>query len=227
MYLIMKLNKTQITIISQLAQTSLQPIFYWTGGTLLSSHYLHHRLSFDLDFFSSTKFGFDQINDFVQSVKALVPFSEVTFHKIYDRYEFICQGKEPIRLDFVWYNHEKKTLKKQLLYHGVFIDSFEDVSANKVIALVDRGEAKDLFDLYYILKKNTFSISSLLSMVKQKFGITIGQDLFWSQCYQIIPKLKIITPYLLDQKKESEIISSIDEFVRSHARSYLKNQLTG
>jgi len=86
----MELNKTQITIIDQLAYSPLQPIFYWTGGTLLSSCYLHHRLSFDLDFFSSTEFGFGQVNDFVRSVKPLVHFSEITFHKIYYILKKMC-----------------------------------------------------------------------------------------------------------------------------------------
>ena len=43
-------------ILAILAKHEIAKRFYWTGGTLLSHYYLHHRKSFDLDFFSDTEF---------------------------------------------------------------------------------------------------------------------------------------------------------------------------
>jgi len=46
-----KLNKLQIDILSFWEKDSFARNFYWTGGTLLSFYYMHHRRSEDIDFF--------------------------------------------------------------------------------------------------------------------------------------------------------------------------------
>lgn len=144
-----KLTTGQKIAIKQLANSSLKNIFYWTGGTLLSVYYFHHRLSYDLDFFSEKPFSFDQVRDLSLKIQKLGHFIGVSFKKIYDRYEFIFVNKEKLRIEFVYYNHKKKSLKKRKQFMGVYIDSLEDIAANKVLALLDRNEAKDLFDILF------------------------------------------------------------------------------
>lgn len=58
----MNLTPLQKKAIDLLAKSPLREKFYWTGGTLLSYHYLGHRKSLDVDFFSDEPFGFDEIN---------------------------------------------------------------------------------------------------------------------------------------------------------------------
>lgn len=56
-------------ILSTLAKSDLADRFYWTGGTLLSHYYLHHRKSFDLDFFTEKPFEHDELLPFIGAVK--------------------------------------------------------------------------------------------------------------------------------------------------------------
>jgi len=51
-----ELNALQRQVLDLFARSALREKFYWTGGTLLSAVYLHHRRSEDLDFFSDSPF---------------------------------------------------------------------------------------------------------------------------------------------------------------------------
>src|SRR3989338_4685168 len=79
----MILTKIQQETIKLLSQSELSKSFYWTGGTLLATHYLHHRLSEDLDFFSENHFSFENINPFIQELKQKIGFKQVTSTKIF------------------------------------------------------------------------------------------------------------------------------------------------
>ena len=49
----MEISSIQKKVLGLFKETPLKEKFYWTGGTLLSYLYLHHRQSNDLDFFSA------------------------------------------------------------------------------------------------------------------------------------------------------------------------------
>ncbi|PIP17868.1 MAG: hypothetical protein COX43_01920, partial [Parcubacteria group bacterium CG23_combo_of_CG06-09_8_20_14_all_35_9] len=66
----------------------LKDQFYWTGGTLLSVLYLHHRKSKDLDFFSNEPFSYNEIIGFVRFLKKKLNLAHIKEKKIFDRYEF-------------------------------------------------------------------------------------------------------------------------------------------
>ena len=153
----MILTKIQQETIKLLSQSELSKSFYWTGGTLLATHYLHHRLSEDLDFFSENHFSFENINPFIQELKQKIGFKQVTSTKIFDRWEFLLENPEILRLEFVHYNHEKKTLHPREKYLGVFIDSLDDAATNKTMAFIDRTEPKDVFDIYYLMTQASSS----------------------------------------------------------------------
>lgn len=101
----MKLSNIQEKAISILASSSLAEKFYWTGGTLLSFHYLNHRNSLDLDFFSEKEFVFDEVNQLAKKIKNEIGFNKINFIKIFDRFEFIFENSEILRIEFVYYNH--------------------------------------------------------------------------------------------------------------------------
>lgn len=204
-----------------LAESKLSEKFYWTGGTLLSYHYLQHRFSQDVDFFSQTRFSFLEINSWVQNYKGQSGFKKVSSKKIHDRWEFIFDGKVNFRLDFAYYNQEKKTLKSRKKLLGVFIDSIEDIAANKIVSLIDRQEPKDLFDLYFIIKKFSFGPDFLLTLAKKKFGVEFSESLFWSEAFKLLPLLKEIQPLMIPEYKDN-YLEKIERFVKQNSADYLK-----
>src|SRR3972149_9374568 len=97
----MTLTEEQRKTIPLLSQSPLVKKVYWPGGTLLAYHYLHHRKSLDLDFFSDQELSFEELNDFIQSLKTEVGAREVKYRKIFDRHEFLLENRSALRIEFV------------------------------------------------------------------------------------------------------------------------------
>lgn len=223
----MTLTHAQEQVISLLAQSPLAKRLYWTGGTLLAYHYLHHRTSLDLDFFSEERFSFEEINEFVQEVKQHAGFAKVSSKKIFDRWEFLFKNGQVLRIEFVHYNHEKKTLRKRGKLLGVYIDSLEDIAANKTMAHFDRNEPKDLFDLYFLLTEKGFTVQKLLALTHQKFGVEFSESLFWSEAFKNLPLLHTLKPLILkenDEKKE-KLTSTIKSYFKQESAQFLQKSL--
>lgn len=71
----------------------------------------------------------------------------------FTRYPFPCLG-DRIRVD------------------GLEIDSLRDILANKLVAMTERSDAKDLVDLYVGLERNpSLSLDPLVDDAEQKFGV--------------------------------------------------------
>ena len=223
----MNLTQKQKVAIDLLAQSPLQKNFYWTGGTLLSYHYLHHRQSVDLDFFSEKTFSLEQINSFTQQLKEKGEFTTVRYHKIADRHEFLFENGEFLRIEFVYFNHEKKTLKERKTLLGIYIDSLDDIAANKTLAYFDRNEPKDIFDIFFLIQKARYTPAKLLMLVKQKFGITFNEASFWSEAFKSLPLLSNLKPLMLEKedKKQAELFEAIREYFQQGSAKFLHQNL--
>ncbi len=219
-----ELNEDQKKLLSFLAESSLSKKFYWTGGTALSVLYLHHRLSIDLDFFSETPFSYRELEDFLGVVKKQFRLKEISAVKVFDRWQFTVGHKNPVKIEFVYFNHEKKRLKSMEKYQGIMVDSLEDIAANKTLAYFDRNEPKDLFDLYYLINKKEFSIPRLLRIVKEKFGIKFSEFSFWSESTKSLKLLTSLEPLILE-KNPQELIKKISGFFLEEGRKSLSKNL--
>lgn len=218
------LNENQKTLIKLLSISPLAKKFYLTGGTALSAFYLHHRLSIDLDFFSDQPFSYDELTIFLNTVKEEFHLREIPAVKIFDRWQFTIEEKEPVKLDFVYFNHEKKRLKPLGKNMDIFVDSLDDIAANKTLAYFDRNEPKDLFDLYYLINKSGFSASRLLQMVKDKFGMRFSEFSFWSESTKSLKLLKSLKPFIIEKNPE-ELIKKINRFFLEEGKKSLAKNL--
>lgn len=223
----MNLTQKQKLAIELLAYSPLRSIFYWTDGTLLAYHYLHHRESIDLDFFSEKKFSLEEVNRFTQELKEKGGFATVHYQKIFDRHEFIFENGERLRIEFVYYNHEKKTLRKRELLGGIYIDSLEDIAANKIMAYFDRNEPKDLFDIYFLIHKMRFTPSKLLKLTRQKFGISFNEASFWSEAFKSFPLLYTLEPLILEEvnDKRKLLFKTIEDYFQEGSARFLHKNL--
>lgn len=219
----MKLTNAQEKVLSLLANSPLANKFYWTGGTLLSYHYLHHRKSVDLDFFSEKPFSFNEINAFAQEIKKNIGFEKINYKKIFDRFEFIFENPETLRVEFVYYNHDKKTIHKRNKLQGIYIDSLEDVAANKTLTYFDRVEPKDLFDIYFLLTQEQFTVNTLLELARQKFGLIFTESTFWSEAFKTLPLLHTLKPLIESQNNQSEtkLLKIIEEYFKKESAKFL------
>ena len=128
----------------------------------------------------------------MQEFKKVSGFENVNYRKIFDRWEFLFENSESLRVEFVYYNREKKTLKKRTKLLDVYIDSLDDITANKTFAFFDRNEPKDLFDIYFLMTQSDFTAQNLLKLVERKFGAKFDESTFWSESFKTLPLLKIL-----------------------------------
>ncbi len=219
-----ELTSLQKKVLKLFSDSDLKERFYWTGGTALSTLYLQHRRSEDLDFFSDEPFSHDQVLRFVRKLKRQLNLDEVEEQKIFDRWEFFLHNEDELRLEFVFYDHEN--IKARNKWKGIEVDSLEDIAVNKVMTLFERNDPKDVVDLYYLLTEEGYEVKELLDKTKEKFGVKFNEDSFWSESCRIIEDLDGVTPLLEKNKTErKEIINAIKDYFLSKSSDYLDKKL--
>ena len=151
-----------------------QERFYLTGGTALAAFYLGHRRSYDLDLFTSEE-------------NLVLPFSRNLEGKLKEKgwngrvtkrfssyVEFLVEKEgQQLRIDLAQdspYRLEEVNLSE----FGVYINSYKDIAAEKVLAYYGRWEPRDAVDLYFLMRKE--NVYDLLSWAKEKDP---GFDLYW------------------------------------------------
>lgn len=190
----MALNNVQQFILKELAKSPLRNQFYWAGGTLLSEKYLHHRVSHDIDLFSEKPFDYQEVAFFVETIQKKTKLKFVEKKKVFDRWEFFLHNHTEVRIEFVHYNFP--ALRPRKLLRGVRIDSLEDLAANKIMAVVDRNEPKDVIDIYFLMTSKKFSIKKMLNLAKKKFGLTMDESTVLGEILRKSQRLSEIEPLL-------------------------------
>lgn len=128
--------------------------FYLAGGTGLALQ-LGHRRSDDLDFFSDHMFNTDAILSQLSVDKVL--FTALgTVH---------CELKG-IRLSFLYY--EVPLIQPPLSWRGIKIAQFNDIVAEKIKTISQRGSKKDFIDLYAVLQLKC-SVKEACDLFKKRF----------------------------------------------------------
>ncbi|MBI3500626.1 MAG: nucleotidyl transferase AbiEii/AbiGii toxin family protein [Bacteroidetes bacterium] len=216
-----ELDKLQQETLSLFSSSPLRGSFYWTGGTALSFFHLQHRKSEDIDLFSSHPFSHEIILEFINSLRKKTNLSGVEEKRIYSRYEFFLHNDSTLRLEFVHYDFPALGKKKK--WKGIFVDSLTDMAANKTMAMLDRHDPKDAFDVYFLIHEKKFSAVKLVSLVKKKFGITFPISVFLDRALLSAQALKNIKPLLLQPDK---IIDAVIEYFEKESAKELRKRLS-
>lgn len=168
--------------------------FYFTGGTALSSVYLHHRLSEDLDFFSVEKFDPLAILNLVTQWSEIHNF-KVTSQELEVVRVFILEfkDKEKLKVDFGYYPYNR--LEKGQKIDSFNVDSLLDIGVNKLQTIHQRTDVKDFVDLYFLLRE--FTVWDLMEGVRVKFKTelepyTVAADYLKVDSFEYLPTM--LTP---------------------------------
>jgi predicted nucleotidyltransferase component of viral defense system len=163
------LNSNQqklLAIISK--EKKLCDFFYLTGGTVLAEYYLQHRLSEDLDFFSEREFDPQMIFVFWKKVQKEAGIKKIDFQQSFNRNLFFLRiGREIIKAEFTYFPFPRIENKKKI--GGLSVDSLIDIAVNKVFTIYQCPRSRDFIDLYFILKKEHWTIADLIRKAKIKF----------------------------------------------------------
>lgn len=140
--------------------------FYFTGGTALSSIYLHHRYSDDLDFFSKKPLDNQLIFALMQTLSDKNKFTFTSrFVDVVYIFDLTFPNNKHLKIDFAYYPYQK--IEKDTTIKNLRIDSLTDIAVNKLLTISQRTDVKDFVDLYFLLDK--YSIWDLKEGVKIKF----------------------------------------------------------
>lgn len=169
--IITNLQKGVLSVFSQIPDCEN---FYLTGGTALSEFYLGHRLSYDLDFFTSKS---DLIPSFSEAMEVGLEkegFSVVAVRKFQIFVELKLSGKEEKTVIHLAYDSPFRFAPPVDSTFGVKVNDYTDIIVDKLLTFFGRAEPRDAVDLFFILKKE--DVWRLLGLAPQKDP---GFDLYW------------------------------------------------
>jgi len=199
--------------------------FYWTGGTLLSYQYLHHRTSIDLDFFSNDLFADDQYLTFLKELKNQVRAEKITLTIQQNRRLYLAErGDEAVKLELVYFPFPAIERKSFLPEFSLKVDSLTDIIVNKTLSIYQRNEPKDVFDLYcYLKNKPKYNLQKLIKRVEQKFGVAIESTMLLAKINELAAQLDSISPLLIIPQKN--LTKKVKEFFQNIFNSIAKKQI--
>ena len=151
-------NKTTLELIKQLQSDAVLENFILVGGTALSLQ-LGHRISVDIDFFTTQEFDVQQM---LEHIEQSYGFQEQYSHT--NTLKGIING---VFVDLL--RHDYKNVAEPININGIKMASIQDIAAMKVNAITGNGtRVKDFVDIYFLLKE--FSFSEIIGFYKSKYN---------------------------------------------------------
>ena len=195
-------------LFTHLGKESAIAPFYLAGGSAAALH-MGHRISVDLDFFTSNSFDPPSLLVSLQKIGALTiqQQSAGTFVGLLAK----------TQISFFQYPYPLLETPSQ--YKRIQVASLLDIALMKITAISQRGRRRDFVDLYFICQ-NGFSIPALLEQIPQKFpAITypsyhLLRALVYFDDAENDPRLKMLTPYNWRE---------IKNFFESQVRDMMRN----
>lgn len=130
--------------------------FYLAGGTSIALHF-GHRLSFDLDFFTTQTFNSKKL------AKIIKKHGIFTIEQILE--DTLLGKLNGEKVSFFYYQYP--LLKPTHTWKGIAIAGLSDLAAMKLEAISGRGRKRDFIDLYFISKE--ISLKQALELYDQKY----------------------------------------------------------
>lgn len=94
------------------------------------------------------------------------------------------------------------------------------------MALIERHEPKDAFDIYCLIKGKHFTLIRLLKLTQKKFSIKFPPSLFWSEGLLGAKRLNEIKPMLPSSMNKEKQIKETQEYFAEGAAQFVKNVIT-
>jgi hypothetical protein len=131
------------------------------GGTALTVH-LHHRVSRDLDLFTTEDFDVDRLASALASHGsfATTTKAEGTLNGVFD----------DAKVQVLWARGQR-VLERPTVVAGMRIGSLSDLLATKVKVIGDRGELRDYVDLMALEQMAHRTVEEGIALYLQRYGL--------------------------------------------------------
>lgn len=164
----------QKEVLSEFCQIPDSQKFYLTGGTALSEFFLGHRLSYDLDFFTSESDLLQPFSDAMHEGLEKRGFSVIAVRKFQTFAECKLTKKEEETIVHLAYDSPFRFFPPVDSAFGIRVNDYRDMIVDKLITFFGRAEPRDAVDLFFILKQE--DLWKLFELAPQKDP---GFDLYW------------------------------------------------
>lgn len=178
--------------------------YYWTGGTVLSEFYLHHRESQDIDLFIEDREVYlPPIAAFMEKFRRQTKAISLTHETFLGLESFKLQYKDYLlKVDFNYYPFPR--INKGKKWKNIQIDSLLDIAVNKIHTIYMKPRGRDFVDLFFIMRTQTYSLEYLIQQAKAKFDWHIDPIQLGSSFSLVLKKQdfpKMLAPF---NQKEME-----------------------
>ncbi len=180
-------ERNTLELLIELMQKPYLQGFNLVGGTSLSLQ-IGHRISIDLDLFTSELFDTNEL-------KSNLEDDFPAFQVILESQNTLITTINDIKVDFIRF-------KYGFVYQIVFEDkirlaNLKDIASMKIDAITGRGKKKDFFDLFFLLER--YSLSELLALYQEKYQHSTLFHVIKSLCYFDEAELEP-DPIILDKR---------------------------
>ena len=167
--------------------------FFLTGGSALGIFYLQHRLSYDLDLFTTENVDWHMLDNQVCAIAAEIG---AAYRKLSASPEFqriqLQRAAEHELLDFVLERTPQLDVQKNS-FDGIRVDTLQEMLVNKICTLLHRCEMKDLIDLYFLHRRGYRIPDYFEAATKKEGGLDPAMIAF------LLSRVKIELPdYLIE-----------------------------
>lgn len=184
--------------------------YYLAGGTALALQ-IGHRESFDFDLFCNKAITFTLKNKIIKA------FADSRPRMLVDTADELTLTINDIKITLL--NYYWEPLFNLVKNKGVIpLLSIKDIAATKAYALGRRGNYRDYFDLYIIIKNGYATLKEIVHWSEKKYGGVFSQRMFLEQLVftddlEVDTKLKYLGEKYVTPKKMAEyFMAKIGEF---------------
>lgn len=151
--------------------------FYLTGGTALGRVHLGHRYSEDLDFFVNDDDRFQTWTDRLLETWRAEAGWQLSVQRRDPRFirALVSRADVPLKIEFV---NDVRGRVGLPAHHAGFglVDTMENILANKITALLDREEPKDLADVWGLCRRAGLTLKDALVGASSKAAGVFAAD---------------------------------------------------
>jgi hypothetical protein len=132
--------------------------------------HLHHRTSEDLDFFLSRELEPAELAPLAASLKTASMKTELEVVGPRTSLVLVRGTKHIGRVDFAFYPFDP--VGRRTRWRGLTVESLQDMTVNKLQAVLTRNQPRDFVDLYFLLREGPLrDLDQLLDLVRAKFDV--------------------------------------------------------
>lgn len=148
--------------------------FFLTGGAALAGFHLGHRVTLDLDLFTteavldegevSLRRAADELGATVEALRTAPEF----------RRRLVLRGEESVVVDLVR-DRAPQIHEQKLDCAGLRVDSADEIAANKLCALLSMAETRDLVDVMMLEQAGVDLDAAMRAAARKDAGLTPGE----------------------------------------------------